>query len=150
MVSASWRSSSGGPDMARRRLRFASEISCVVVVMVRSGRRTRPATTQPRAVERIAISASAIADSMMSWCRSATRWVITTSPSAFWPSVVLSRRRIGGGSARGKPLIVACAGPTVTGAVRESNGDLAWVGTDCECSAGAVARRTSRDARPLM
>ena len=75
IVSASSRSSSRGPRMDRRRLRFSSEISWVAVVIVRSGRRTRPATTHPRAVEMIAINASASADSMISWCRSATRWV---------------------------------------------------------------------------
>ncbi len=82
IVSASSRSSSGGPPIDSRRLRFASEISWVVVVIVRSGCRTRPATTHPSAVEMSAISARAMADSMMSWCRSATRWVNTTAPTA--------------------------------------------------------------------
>ncbi len=47
IVSASSRSSSRGPGIARRSCRFVSEIRSAVAVIVRSGASTRPATTHP-------------------------------------------------------------------------------------------------------
>ena len=71
IVSASRLSSSRGPSIASRWLRFAAEISWVAAVIVRRGRSTRPATTHPSAVLITAMIARAIADSITSWCRSA-------------------------------------------------------------------------------
>ena len=51
MVSARSFSSSRGPASARRSCRLRSEICRVVAVIARSGRRTRPATSQPSAIE---------------------------------------------------------------------------------------------------
>ena len=51
MVSLRSLSSSGGPSDASRWWRLSSEICRVVAVIVRNGRRTRPATNQPSAME---------------------------------------------------------------------------------------------------
>jgi hypothetical protein len=59
MVSASSRSSSGGPPTPSRACRLSPEIERVCAVMVRSGASTRPATSQPRPADSSAISASA-------------------------------------------------------------------------------------------
>ena len=62
-------SSSRGPESARRSFRLRSEICRVVAVIVRSGRRTRPATSQPSAIETTVMIASAIPDWMSPWWR---------------------------------------------------------------------------------
>ena len=49
MVSASVRSSSGGPVASIRRDRSVAVISCAVSVIAATGRRARPATHQPMA-----------------------------------------------------------------------------------------------------
>ena len=61
-VSASSFSSSSGPVRASRSCRLLAEVCCAAAVMVRSGRSTRPATTQPRPIESTAMTASAIPD----------------------------------------------------------------------------------------
>ena len=45
-----------------------------LAVIVRNGESTRPATTHPSATEIAAIAASAIPDSITSWCRSTRFW----------------------------------------------------------------------------
>jgi len=70
-VSPSSLSSSSGPPRASRSCRLVAEISRAAAVMVRSGRSTRPATSQPRPMESTAIPVSASPDWMSSWCSSA-------------------------------------------------------------------------------
>jgi hypothetical protein len=55
-----------------RWLRLVSEICWAAAVIVRRGRSTRPATTQPSRPEKIAMIPSAIPDSISSWCSSVT------------------------------------------------------------------------------
>ena len=69
-VSASSFSSSSGPARFRRSCRLVAEISFVVAVIVRSGRRNRPATSQPSTSEAPAMIAKAIPEATKSWWRS--------------------------------------------------------------------------------
>ena len=71
MVSPRSFSSSRGPASARRSCRLRSEICRVAAVIARSGRRTRPATSQPSAIETAVMIASAIPDWTSSWLSSA-------------------------------------------------------------------------------
>ena len=54
--------------MASRSCRLSAEIRRVVAVITRSGRSTRPATTQPAATDTTTITPSAIADPSRYWC----------------------------------------------------------------------------------
>ena len=54
--------------MASRSCRLSAEIRRAAVVIWRSGRSTRPATTQPAATDTTAITPSAIADPSRYWC----------------------------------------------------------------------------------
>ncbi len=83
MVSARSFSSSRGPEMARRSCRLCSEICRVLAVIDRSGRRTRPATSQPSAIETTVMIASAIPDWTSSWWRSSARRS-SAAAKAFW------------------------------------------------------------------
>ncbi len=58
-VSPSSFSSSSGPASARRWCRLLAEISLAVAVIVRSGRSTRPAISQPSAIDSATIAPSA-------------------------------------------------------------------------------------------
>ena len=60
-----------GPASARRRCRLLAEISRAAFAIVRSGRRARPATSQPSQIEISAMSPSAIPDWISSWCNAA-------------------------------------------------------------------------------
>ena len=62
-----------GPESARRSCRLRSEICRVLAVIARSGRRTRPATSQPSAIETTVMIASAIPDRTSRWWRSSVR-----------------------------------------------------------------------------
>jgi hypothetical protein len=77
MVSARSFSSSSGPATASRWCRFSSEICRVVAVIVRSGRSTRPAISQPSAMETASMTASATPERMSS-CRN---WSGPSPPS---------------------------------------------------------------------
>jgi hypothetical protein len=74
MVSARSVSSLPGPGIASRRSRSCSEISRVVVVMACSGRRMRPATSQPRMIDTTVITPTATASKTRMCCG----WVICT------------------------------------------------------------------------
>ena len=74
MVSPSRLSSSSGPATASRSCRFCSLMRWVAAVMVRSGRSTRPAASQPKAMDSTAVISSAIPELASSWCMSAARW----------------------------------------------------------------------------
>ena len=97
-MSASCLSSSGGPRIASRSWRLTSDICWVAVVIVRSGASTRPATTQPSAPEMIAMIASAMLDSITSWCRSEIRCPDCTLRITRWPDGDFSSLWSGGGS----------------------------------------------------
>jgi len=60
-----------------------AEIARVVSVIVRSGRRTRPATSQPNAIEMVVMIASAIPDWTSSWCSSLACWRALAA-SSWW------------------------------------------------------------------
>ena len=79
IVSASRRSSSRGPGIARRSCRFVSEIRSAVAVIVRSGANTRPATTQPSTPETSAMIASATPYPTCRRCRSTERCLESAS-----------------------------------------------------------------------
>ncbi len=74
MVSPSRLSSSSGPATASRSCRFCSLMRCVAAVMVRIGRSTRPAASQPKAMDSTAVISSAIPELASSWCMSAACW----------------------------------------------------------------------------
>ena len=57
-----------GPSTASRSCRLSAEIRRVLAVITRSGRSTRPATTQPAATDTTAITPSAIAEPSRYWC----------------------------------------------------------------------------------
>ena len=54
--------------MASRSCRLSAEIRRVVAVITRSGRSTRPATTQPAATDTTTMTPSAIAEPSRYWC----------------------------------------------------------------------------------
>ena len=74
MVSPRSFSSSPGPGTASRWCRLSSEIARAAAVISRSGRSTRPATSQPSATEAMAMMPSAIADTASSWFSAAACW----------------------------------------------------------------------------
>ena len=74
MVSARSFSSSRGPASARRSFRLRSEICRVVAVIARSGRRTRPAISQPRAIETTVMIVSTITDRRSPWWSASVEW----------------------------------------------------------------------------
>ena len=74
-------SSSSGPVMARRALRLLAEMYRAAAVIVRSGRSTRPATSQPSTAETTVMMASAIPVSVSNWLSSTARW----PASSDWP-----------------------------------------------------------------
>ena len=80
MVSARSFSSSRGPESASRSFRLRSEICRAVAVIVRSGRRTRPATSQPSTIETTVMITSAIPDWMSPWWRP---WVLRATACAY-------------------------------------------------------------------
>ena len=82
IVSASRRSSSRGPGIARRSLRFVSEIRSAVAVIVRSGANTRPATSHASTPETSAMIASTTPYPTCSWCRSTERCLESASANA--------------------------------------------------------------------
>ena len=83
MVSPSRLSSSSGPATASRWCRFCSLMRCVAAVMVRSGRSTRPATSQPRAIDKTAVMASAMPQLASSWCIIVACWPVITASRSF-------------------------------------------------------------------
>ncbi len=83
-VSASSFNSSSGPARFRRSCRLLAEISFVVAVIVRSGRRKRPATNQPSTSEAPAIIARAVPEATRSWSRSE---LCSVTPLAGLPSL---------------------------------------------------------------
>ena len=54
--------------MASRSCKLSAEIRRAAVVIWRSGRSTRPATTQPAAIDSTTITPSAIAEPIRYWC----------------------------------------------------------------------------------
>jgi len=68
MVSARSFISSSGPGMARRSSRLSAEIRRVAAVIRRSGRSTRPATSQPTRSDITVMMPSAITDPMTRLC----------------------------------------------------------------------------------
>ena len=83
MVSARSFSSSPGPGMASRSSRLSAEIRRVAAVITRSGRSTRPATTQPTTTDSAAITPSAISDPSRNWCEMAA-WAWSAGDGAGW------------------------------------------------------------------
>ncbi len=85
-VPASSLNSSSGPARVSRSCRLVAEIRRAVAVMVRTGRSTRPATSQPRAKASAAMTVSAMPDWVSSVCRLSACWA-----SQAWASCMQRR-----------------------------------------------------------
>jgi hypothetical protein len=65
-------------ELVVRRCRLVSEMSRTAVVMLRSGRSTCPATSQPRPMDTTVMMASAMPDCNSSWYSSAACWCLAS------------------------------------------------------------------------
>ena len=79
IVSASWRSSSGWAAEREPLVQVLLRDPPVAAVIVRKGRSTRPAITQPSPAEITTMIANATPDSISSWCSSLTCSSVSTS-----------------------------------------------------------------------
>src|SRR6266851_4655292 len=111
-VSPSSLSSSSGPVIPIRWCRLRAEMRLAVAVIVRSGRSTRPAISQPRPTEASAMMPSATPDSMSSWSRVLWRSPTASCWSSSWQAFICAA--VGSVLADGGEQAVATPTPPVT------------------------------------